>query len=93
MCVCVCMPSQRQRLVRVSLRFLHTLYLSPFEPADSRSMTAHLSDLMPNVSSSLQGWRDGGQKKRSLGNKGEGTNGETKEEKRVYGGLENEERQ
>lgn len=36
---------------------------------------------------------DGGQKKRSLGNKGEGTNGETKEEKRVYGGLENEERQ
>lgn len=59
MCVCVClyMPSQRRRLVRVSLRSLHTLYLSPFELADSRSMTAHLSDLMPNVSSSLQGWR------------------------------------
>lgn len=39
---------------------------SPFEPADSRSMTAHLSDLMPNVSSALQGWRDGGQKKKDL---------------------------
>lgn len=37
---------------------------SLFEPADSRSMTAHLSDLMPNVSSALQGWRDGGMEAR-----------------------------
>ena len=66
-CVCVCMyagpePEASEGVPRVSP---HTLYLSPFEPADSRSMTAHLSDLMPNVSYALQGWRDGGQKKRS----------------------------
>lgn len=36
---------------------LHSLYLSPFEPTDSTSMAAHLSDLVPNVSSPLQGWR------------------------------------
>lgn len=47
-------PKASEGVPRVSP---HTLYLSPFEPADSRSMTAHLSDLMPNVSSALQGWR------------------------------------
>lgn len=33
----------------------HSLYLSPFEPADRTGMAAHLSDLVPNVSSALQG--------------------------------------
>lgn len=59
------MPIQSPRLVRMSLGCLLMLYLSPFELADSRSMTAHFSDIMHNVSSALQGWRDGGQKKRS----------------------------
>lgn len=66
-CVCARAPVQSPRLVRVSLGCLHTLYLSPFEPADSGSMTAHLSDLMPNVSSALQGWRDWRPEKEILG--------------------------
>lgn len=35
----------------------HSLYLSPFESTDRMSMTAHLADLLPNVSAPLQGWR------------------------------------
>lgn len=57
LCVCVCAylePEASEGVLRVSP---HILCLSPFEPADSRSMTAHLSDLMPNVSSALRGRR------------------------------------
>lgn len=35
----------------------HLLYLSPLESTDRKSMTAHLADLVPNVSTPLQGWR------------------------------------
>lgn len=59
----------------------HSLYLSPFEPADRTSMSAHLSDLVPNVSPPLQGWRTG-KKERSQGRgtrgAGKGANGGTK---------------
>lgn len=55
MCVCAYLePEASEGVLRVSP---HTLCLSPFEPADSRGTTAHLSDLMPNVSSALRGRR------------------------------------
>lgn len=41
----------------VSRASLHSLPLSPFESTDGMSMTAHLADLLPNVSAPLQGWR------------------------------------
>ena len=75
-CVCYYMPTKvwdwmcgiYVRMAVWSLRLAegipwvssHALHLSLFEPADSRSMTAHLSDLMPNVSSTLQGCRVSG---------------------------------
>lgn len=60
----------------------HSLPLSPFESTDRMSMTAHLADLLPNVSAPLQGWRT---EKRDLSQDrgtrgaGKGANGETKQ--------------
>lgn len=59
-------------------------------------MTAHLADLVPNVSSLLQGWST--EKKRSQGTgtrgAGKGANGGTKRGKvRGYAGVENDEGQ
>lgn len=66
------MPEQNRNVNRAQSKrgqsrrrlHIHCIYLSPFEPADSTSMTAHLADLVPNVSSLLQGWRT--EKKRDL---------------------------
>lgn len=73
----------------------HTAYLSPFEPADSLSMTAHLADLMSNVSSTLKGWKP--EKKEILGQQNKrsrrGSQWRDKGEKLVGSWVENDEEQ
>lgn len=84
---------QRPRPARASLGCLLMLFPRPFELDDSRSTTVHLSDLMHNVSSALRGWRDGGQKNRSLTSGrevgGGGGDGITKRNEWVNVGVEN----
>lgn len=57
-------------------------------------MTAHLADLLPNVSAPLQGWRTEKKKRsqdRGTRGAGKGANGETKQGKvRGYAGVEND---
>lgn len=70
-----------------------SLYLSPFESTDRMSMTAHLADLMPNVSTPLQGWITEKKRSQDRGTRGagKGANGETKQGKvRGYAGVEND---